>query len=98
MRDVVVIFHFGLFLPTILAWKMKISKKWKKKKTQVYQKSWSYAALFLRYGAWQMSLISMLGYFFALLPPNSLKNQNYKKMKEALGDIIILHMCIKDDD
>ena len=40
--------------------KMKIWKKWKKKKktwryfTQVYKKSWSYAVLFLRYGIWKM--------------------------------------------
>ena len=50
------------FLPIypLKTWKIKILKKWKKKVwryyhfTQVYQKSWSYAILFLRYGAWQM--------------------------------------------
>ena len=40
--------------------KIKILKNWKKNTwryyhfTQVYQKSWSYATLFLRYNAWQM--------------------------------------------
>ena len=29
--------------------------------------------------------------FFALLPPNSLKNENFKKMKKNPGIIIILH-------
>ena len=43
----------------ITAQKMKISKKWKKAWryhhfTQVYQKSWSYTILFLRYGTWRM--------------------------------------------
>ena len=32
---------------------------------------------------------------FAFLPPNSPKNQNFLKMKETPGDIIILHMCTK---
>ena len=36
--------------------------------------------------------------FFALLPPNSPKNQNLKKMKKIPGDTIILHMCTKNDD
>ena len=40
--------------------------------------------------------------FWAILwlftPLNSLKNQNFKKMKKAAGDIIILHMCTKNDD
>ena len=36
--------------------------------------------------------------FFALLPPNSPKNQNLKKMKKNPGDIIILHTCTKNYD
>ena len=36
------------------------------------------------------------GLFFALSPPNSPKNQNFKKMKKLPGDIIILHMCTKN--
>ena len=38
------------------------------------------------------------GLFFALLIPNHLKNQNFKKMKKSPGDIIILHMCTKNYD
>ena len=35
------------------------------------------------------------GLFFALLPPppNSPKNQNFKKVKKTPEDIINLHMC-----
>ena len=33
-----------------------------------------------------------------LPPSNRLKNQNFKKSEKKLGDIIILHMCTKDDD
>ena len=36
------------------------------------------------------------GLFFALLPPNSLKNKNFKKMRETTGDIIILHNCTRN--
>ena len=36
------------------------------------------------------------GPFFALLPPNNPKNQNFEKMKNLPGDIIILHKCIKN--
>ena len=43
-------------------------------------------------------LIFYFGLFFALLPPNSPKNQNFKKMKKTPGDIIILHMCAKNND
>ena len=39
------------------------------------------------------------GLFFTLLPPpNNLENQNFKKLKKAPGDIIILHMCTKNHD
>ena len=43
-------------------------------------------------------VISHFGLFFALLPPNSPKNQNFEKMKKTPGDIIILHMCTKNYD
>ena len=65
--------------------KIKIFKKWKKPWryhhfTQVHQKSWLYATLFLRYNAWLMSfLFFILGYF---LPFYNSKNQNWKKKKK----------------
>ena len=52
--------------------------------TQVYQKSWSYAILFLRYAAWQMYLFFILGYFLPFYPHNSPKNGNVKKRKKHL--------------
>ena len=50
---------FCPFTP-LTARKIKILRKWKSTWryhhfTQVYQKSWSYAILLLRYGAWQMA-------------------------------------------
>ena len=38
------------------------------------------------------------GLFFALLPPTCPKNENFKNMKNAPGDIIILHKCTKNHD
>ena len=49
--------------------------------TQVYQKSRSYAILFLRYMA-RDQLFFILGYFLAFYPPNSPKNQNLKKWRK----------------
>ena len=36
--------------------------------------------------------------FYPFTPPNNLENQNFKKLKKAPGDIIILHMCTKNHD
>ena len=50
---------------------------------------------------WHMTdviVIFHFGLFFALLPPNSPKNQNFTKMKKTPGDIIILHICTKHYD
>ena len=69
--------HFLLF------W-AKISKKNEKCSwryhhfTQVYQKSWSYARLFLRYGAWRI-LFFILGCILAFYPPNSPENRYNRK-------------------
>ena len=37
-------------------------------------------------------------FFFSLLPPNNLKNQNFEKMEKKPGDITILHQCTKNPD
>ena len=49
---------------------------------------------------WHMTdvIIFHLGLFFALLTPNSQKNQNFKKIKETPQGIIILHMCTRKYD
>ena len=36
--------------------------------------------------------------FFALLPPNNPKSQNFGKIKKSSGDIITLHMCTINDN
>ena len=50
--------------------------------TQVYQKSWSYAILFLGYSAWWDVIVTFyFGLFFALLPPTSLSHPLLKNRK-----------------
>ena len=39
-----------------------------------------------------------MGYFLPFYPSNSLKNQNFKKMRKTHRDIIILHKCTKIHD
>ena len=60
--------------------------------THVYQKSWSYATLFLRCDV--QFLFFILGYF---LPFYSLTTQKIKIKKKTHGDII-LHMYTKNND
>ena len=36
--------------------------------------------------------------FFALFPPNYLKNKNFEKLKKMTRDIIILQMCTTNDN
>ena len=50
------------------------------------------------HGSWDMErdrIFSHFGRFFGLLPPNSPKNHNFKKVKIFF---IILHMCTKNYD
>ena len=101
MTDVIVTFHFGLFLPFYPRNSPKISSFYK-----VYQKSRSYDILFLRYGKWHMQLlVFVLGYFLPVYPtlssPSLLTAQKIKikkKMKKIPGHFIILHKCTKDHD
>ena len=71
---------FFSFVP-IATQNIKILKKWRKSWrchhfSQVDQKSWSYAILFLKYGVWRITAIFNLGYFLSFYLPNSLKNQS----------------------
>ena len=43
-------------------------------------------------------LIFHFGLFFAILPPDSPKNEKLKRMKKLSGGIIILHNCTKNQD
>ena len=84
-RDGRIYCYFGLVFAILPPKKPKKSKFWKTEKstwrchhfTQVYQKSWSYAILSLRYGAWQTWLLFILGFFFSpFFTRNNAKNEN----------------------
>ena len=55
------------------------------------------------YEVWDMecnrhNFFVILDHFFALLPPNNPKNQNFEKNEKNLRDIIILNMCTINDN
>ena len=98
--------YFGPFFALLPSLKTKKSKFWKNEKnttryyhfTQVYHKWQSYDVLILRHEAWQTEFFVILDCFLPFYPPNSPKNQNFKKMKKIPRDIIILHICTKNYD
>ena len=52
----------------------------------------------LRYGAQQTEFFIILGHFLPFYPTNNPKYQNFEKMNQSPGDIIILHKCTKNHD
>ena len=95
--------HFFFHLNPLQKQKKKKSKFWKSAKNcwryhhfaHVHQKSWSYDAKLLRYGVRQTRFFLSFWAIFCPSTPSLMtrKNQNFARMKNALGDIIILHMC-----
>ena len=84
-------FHPPLNSPKNENIKIKLKKAWIYHHfTKVYQKSWSFAILFQRYGSLTDVIVSfILGYTSPFYPLNSPKNKNFKKMKKTPGAIII---------
>ena len=66
--------------------------------THVYHKWQSYDVWFLRYGARRTKFFIILDCFLPFCPPDDSENQNFEKMKNDPGDIIILHMCTINDN
>ena len=62
--------------------------------TPVYQKLQSYEVRFLRCGVTHI-IFHHFRPFFPFYPPNNLENQNFAKMKQGSGEVIILHMSRK---
>ena len=84
VTDAIFIFHLGYLLP---------SDKWKSQKNEK-KKCLGISSLYTNVP----KIMIHFGLFFALLPPNSSKNENFTKMKNTPGDIIILHKCTKNHD
>ena len=84
--------HFGPFfallnpLLPLTTQRTKILKKWKKyrKISSVYHKWLSYDIWFLRYEVHQMECFLSSWALFCPFTPNSLKNENFTKIKKGL--------------
>ena len=104
---VIVTFHFELFfalLTLLIAQKITISKNWKHHLDISSFYTCVPKIMIICYTVpeiWCMTVAIVIFHFgpiFALLPLNSLKNQNFKKMKKAPRDIIISHKYTKNQD
>ena len=66
------------------------------------KKSQTYDARFLRYGVRCTEFFVILGYFLPFPPPpphpNNQENQNFEKIKKALADVVLLHVCTLYED
>ena len=81
--------------------KIKILKKWKKHLEILSLYICTINDNHLMHGSWDMecdghSFFCNFRLFFALLPPNNLKNQNFEKLKKTSGNIAILNKCTKN--
>ena len=71
---------------------------WRYYFTSLHHNWKSYDLWFLLLHAWQTKLLLILGHFMSFYPTINPKNQNFEKMKNVSGGIIILHKCIKNHD
>ena len=94
--DWLIFLSFWTIFCPLTTWKIRILKKWKKNTCRYYDFTYVYHK-------WQLWCVKdiifcQFGPFFALLPTNNLKNQNFEKLKKRPRDIIILHKCTKNHD
>ena len=57
----------------------------------------------MMYSSWDIecegqNFLSFWTIFYIFTAPNNPKNRNFQKVKKPPGDIIILHMCIMNDN
>ena len=66
----------------------------------MYQKSWSYAILFLRYDGYNcyFSFWAIFCTFTSLTAKKNKIPNKWKKKQKTTGDIIIVHKCTKNHD
>ena len=101
----IIIFHFELFFCSftpLTTRNMKISTKMRKPLEIISFYTSVPKIMIICYTVpkmWQVTHVIFIfhfGLFFALLSPNSPKDQNLKKMKKMPRDIIMLHMHTKN--
>ena len=77
------------FFPLLTTWKIKISKKWRKKTPgdiiilHLCTTNDDHDVWFPRYGVWQTEFFVILGHFLPYHTTNNLKTQNFEKIKKS---------------
>ena len=74
-----------------------LKNAWRYLYIHVYHKWW-YDKWFLTFKVWQTEIFVILGHFLPFQPLDNLENQNFENMKKMPEDIIILHICIINDN
>ena len=64
----------------------------------MYYKWRSYDIWFLKYKVQQTEIFDIVGHFLPFQPLENLENQNFNVVKKNPWDIIILHICITNDN
>ena len=96
--------HSGPFFALLPPYGPRKSKFWKNEQhtwwyyhfINGYDKWQSYDVWFLRYEMQQTEIFVILDHFCPFNPPP--KNQNFEKLKNMPGDVIILHLCTTNDN
>ena len=104
--DIIFLSSWAIFCPftPLKAQKMKTNKKWKIHLEISSFYTSARKTMVIGYTVpeiWHVTdviVIFILDYNFLFYPPNSPKNENFKKMKKTPGDIIILYKCTKNHD
>ena len=104
--DIIFLSSWAIFCPftPLKAQKMKTNKKWKMHLEISSFYTSARKTMVIGYTVpeiWHVTdviVIFILDYTFLFYPPNSPKNENFKKMKTTPGDIIILYKCTKNHD
>ena len=74
------------------------NKTWRYHSTQVSQKSWSYAILFLRYGAWWMYCCFSFWVIFSTVSPLTTQKIRILKNEKKHLDISSFYACVWSND
>ena len=103
MTNIIVIFQFGLFFALLPPKKSNFKKMKKTSGDIILHKYYTKNHGYMLYCSWDMvheecNYFSFWAIFCCFTPPNSLKNENFKKMKNTSGHMIILHKCTKNHD
>ena len=92
---------FFAFYPPLKTWKIRILKKKKNAGDIIILQMCIKNHNHMRYGSWdtewgRLNFLLFWPIFCPFTHPNNPENQNFEIMKKSSGDVIILHLCIKN--